>query len=475
MTTSLPVSTDVLVVGAGPVGLALGCALSELGVDHVLVDRAESPGQHSRATVVHARTLETLALIGAADDLVAVGRAGATVAVRNRDMLLLSVGFAGLDTPFPFVLTVPQDTTERVLGARLRSLGGRVRRSHELVDVRVRPSGVTAQVSAADGFVRSVRARYLVGCDGLHSAVRTLSGIGFLGHSGRQTFALAEVVMDWPNQVEAFTYFLSDRGALLVSPLPGDRFRVAAHVPLGTSPPDLAEVLRLLDTRGPAGVAGRVRALGASSTWGVQYRLAETFRAGPVFLVGDAAHVHSPVGGLGLNTGVQDALNLAWKLAAVLDRTAADALLDTYDVERRSVAEATLAFTERITEVATTGSTRVRDDVLVALGGVPAFTSWLARRLAQLDVRYGETAERVPPERGAAARLGWSLLAPTADGVAAARAAAGNSRTPLTVGLVEHLPHAVLVRPDGYAAATAPHGEARRLPAVLDAWLRKPG
>ncbi|MBB5954359.1 2-polyprenyl-6-methoxyphenol hydroxylase-like FAD-dependent oxidoreductase [Saccharothrix tamanrassetensis] len=466
MTRSLPLSTDVLAVGAGPAGLALGCALRASGVDHVLVDRAAAPARHSRAAIVHARTLELLALVGAADDLVACGRPGATVAVHSRDSVLLSVDFGGLDTPYPFVLGVPQEATERVLDARLRQLGGVVHRSHALVDVRRQESGVTAMVSDAEGVVHSVRARYLVGCDGLHSGVRDWSGIPFRGHTGPQTFALAEVEMDWPGALDAFTYFLSEQGTLLLSPMPNGRFRVAARVPCGSPAPDLAQVRRLLDAGGPRGAAERVRGLDVSSTWQVQYRLAEAFRAGPVFLVGDAAHVHSPVGGLGMNVGIQDALNLAWKLASVLDGTAAEALLDTYDAERRPVAEGTLAFTERVTEVTTTGSTAMRDDVLSALGSTPRFTSWLANRLAQLDIRYDGSAERVRPWPTTQARYGWSLLV-AAEGVAAARAAA--EHTPVLVGRADHLPQAVLVRPDGYTAATAPHAEAHRL---LGRWSR---
>ncbi|MFT7836020.1 FAD-dependent monooxygenase [Saccharothrix sp. BKS2] len=471
MPEPLPHQVDVLVVGAGPTGLTLGCALRSLGVDHLVLDQADEPARHSRAAVVHARTLETLALVGAADELVARGLPAPAATVRNRDGVLLSAAFHELGTPYPFALCVPQETTEQVLGARLRQLGGSVRRGHALIDVHEGQEGVTAVVADPGGTARVVRARYLVGCDGLRSAVRERSGIAFTGRTDPHVFALAEVAMDWSGPVDAFTYYLSPGGTLLVSPLPDGRFRVAAPVPPDAPAPDLAAVRRLLDDRGPGGA--RVRSLDVSSTWRVRYRVAETFGRGPVFLAGDAAHVHSPAGGQGMNSGIQDAVNLAWKLAAVLDGTAGSGLLRTYDAERRPVAEAAAAFSEQLTRAVTTGMHELRDDLVRSFGSTPRLTRWLATRLAQLDVRYGAVGHRVAPGPATTPRLGWSLLVPTAAGVAAARSAVVGR--PITVEPAEDRSDAVLVRPDGYAAATAPTAEVHRLPDELTAWLHGPG
>ncbi|MFD7656747.1 FAD-dependent monooxygenase [Actinosynnema sp. NPDC059797] len=470
MPETLPTHIDVLVVGAGPTGLTLGCALRSLGVDHLVVDQADGPARHSRAALVHARTLETLALVGAADELVDRGLPAPTATVRNRDGVLLSAAFHELRTPYPFALCVPQETTEHVLEARLRRLGGSVRRGHALIDVHDHQTGVTAVVADPAGAVRVVRARYLVGCDGLRSAVRERSGIAFTGRTDPHSFALAEVAMDWSGTADAFTYFLSPDGTLLVSPLPDGRFRLAAPVAPDAPAPDLAAVRRLLDTRGPAGA--RVRAVDVSSTWRVAYRLAETFGRGPVFLAGDAAHVHSPAGGQGMNSGIQDAVNLAWKLAAVLDGTAGPGLLRTYDDERRPVAEAALAFSEQLTRAVTAGTHELRDDLVRSVGSAPRLTRWLATRLAQLDVRYGEVGRRVPPRPATAPRLGWSLLVPTGAAAAARSAVAGR---PISVEQVEDREDAVLVRPDGYAAATAAAADVHRLVGELTAWLHGPG
>jgi hypothetical protein len=229
-----------------------------------------------------------------------------------------------------------------------------------------------------------------------------------------------------------------------------------------------------------------VREVRTASVWRVRERLAGAFRRGPVYLAGDAAHAHSPIGGQGLNTGIQDAVNLAWKLAAVLAGTAAPALLDTYEAERRPVAAALLAFTGQLTDVATVRDPEriaLRNEVLGAVGGLPSFSRWLARRLAQLELGYGGTAagppprpgQRVAPSAGLAAGLRWSLLVPAGTDLAPVRAAAAGCPAAPAVAAAAGLPHAVAVRPDGFAALTAPAADAATLPARLHAWLTAGG
>ncbi|WP_165953966.1 FAD-dependent monooxygenase [Streptomyces sp. 8K308] len=483
----LPSSTDVLIVGAGPTGLALAAAFRTLGVDHVLIDRAAGPAVHSRAAAAHARTLESLATIGAADALVARGRPGRAFVARDGERRIVSTPFDELDTPYPFVLAVPQETTEQVLQARLEELGGRVYRRHTLLDLGELYPGMNALVTDDEtGEVRAVRARYVVGCDGLHSTVRQRSDIDFVGHDRPHNFALIEFSMDWSGPEGEITFFFSPAGLLAVSHLPGDLYRIVALVDDDAGPPTLEEIQHLLDTRGPTAAGARVHHLEMASTWRVRHRLADTFAKGPVFLVGDAAHVHSPVGAQGMNTGIQDVFNLAWKLAAVLDGTAAPELLNTYNAERRPVAQGVLAFTSQLHDISTASdpnSVFLRNEVLSAASRIPEFQSWLANRLAQISARYPgaepgaqspAVGERMPPRPGMATGIGWSLLLPPGADSPAVKEAAAASATPIAVATVTDLPHAVLVRPDGHVALTSPAAEAAELPGRLAAWLRHP-
>lgn len=483
---SLPRSTDVLIVGAGPVGLTMGCALRILGIDHVIIDRAPGPAAHSRASAVHVRTLESLAAIGVADELVARSIPGRTFTVRDADKVLLSIPFAELDTRFPYALSIPQMTTEEILAARYAELGGIVHRNTTLLDLHEQFPGTAASIVDSDGGLRVVDARFVVGADGIHSVVRQRIGVGFPGAERPQTFMLAEVTMDWHGpQDEVVTFYFSPEGLGAVAKIPGDLYRVVALVDDEASTPTLADVQNVIDTRGPGAAGGRVRTVKMASTWRVHERLADTFAKGPIFLVGDAGHVHSPVGGQGLNTGVQDALNLAWKLGAVLDGTASPALLDTYTEERRPVAAGVLGFTGQLTEISTVtnpASIGLRNAVLDAVSELPDFRAWLATRLAGLHISYpsaGATEDPLSPGRRVASRegmatgIGWSLLVPESADQLAVKEAAESSATPIAVLAVDDLPRAVLVRPDGYVALTETPDNAAALPGALATWLRR--
>lgn len=481
----LPASTDVLVVGGGPTGLALACALRTQGVDHVVIERSPRPAPNSRAAAVHARTLESLATVGAADRLVARGRPGRAFAARDGEQVLLATPFDELDTPYPFVLAVPQETTEQVLDERLHELGGYVHRRHRLLDLGRQHPGVGALVADEEtGEVRAVQARYVVGCDGLHSTVRERSGIPFRGHDRPHNFALIEFEMEWDGPEGEISFFFSPAGLLAVSHLPGSLYRIVALVEDDTPVPDLPAVQAMLDARGPSAAGARVRSLEMVSIWRVRHRLADTFADPPVFLVGDAAHVHSPVGAQGMNTGIQDAFNLAWKLGAVLHGDAAPGLLDTYDAERRPAAEAVLAFTAQLHDVSTMrdpDSIALRNELLATVGALPSFSGWLANRLAQLAGSYGSgggarpaVGQRMPPRPGMAAGVGWSLLLPPDADQAAVEKAAAGGRLPIAVATVADLPHAVVVRPDGHVALAAPAPDAAALPGRLADWLQQP-
>jgi 2-polyprenyl-6-methoxyphenol hydroxylase-like FAD-dependent oxidoreductase len=372
--TALPARTDIAIVGAGPTGLALAVTLASAGIDFVVVDRQAEGANTSRAAVVHARTLEVLDNIGAADALVARGLQVSRFAVRDGSRRLLTVPFDDLPTAFPYTLMVPQCDTEEVLHARLRALGGDVHRPYEVSTVAQDEDGVTLTMHTGE----SLRAGYVVGADGMHSAVREASGIGFTGSAYDESFVLADVEMSWAPGPDEVSLTFGAAGLAVVAPLPGGHYRVVATVDEAPASPDLGFVQRLLDERAPG--QGRIARLAWSSRFRVQHRLADRYRADRILLAGDAAHVHSPAGGQGMNTGIQDGY--------ALGRAFATGALDDYEDKRRPVAERVVAFTDRMTRIATTrrpAARGARDAVLAMLGRLPAFRIRLATELAELS------------------------------------------------------------------------------------------
>lgn len=373
--TALPETTHVAIVGAGPTGLALAVTLAQSGIDFVLLDRLAEGANTSRAGVVHARTLEVLEELGAADALIARGLRLSRFTVRDGARRLLTVPFNDLPTRYPYTLLTPQYETEAVLLARLRELGGDVHRPYEVSAVEQDADGVTLTMRTGE----RLRAAYAVGADGMHSVVREAAGIGFTGSAYAQSFVLADVTMKWAPGPEEVALTFGTAGIFVVAPLPGERYRVVATVDEAPAEPGLPFVQRLLDERAPG--QAHVTSLVWSSRFRVHHRVADHYRAGRLFLAGDAAHVHSPAGGQGMNTGIQD--------AHFLGRAFATGTLDAYEARRRPVAEEVVAFTDRMTRISTaTGPLRtLRNTVLPLLGRVPAFRRNLATNLAELNYR----------------------------------------------------------------------------------------
>ncbi|HTU12942.1 MAG TPA: FAD-dependent monooxygenase [Allosphingosinicella sp.] len=398
----LPEYIDVLIVGAGPTGLALACALQQAGVDHLLIDALEAGQGLSRAAVVHAHTLEMLARIGVAAPLEAEGIPLSRFTVRDRDRPLLGVGFERLPSVFRHILMVPQSTTEAVLAARLESLGGRIHRGVEALVAARGAEGATVRVRTKAG-ERMIGARFVVGADGMHSVIRAAAGIPFDGETYGESFALADVRMDWPLRDEVSLFF-SPAGMMVVAPLPDGAFRIVATVEEGTEPKDLAEIQALLDARGPGGGAAWLRAVVWTSRFRVHHRLAGRYRAGPFLLMGDAAHVHSPAGGQGMNTGIVDAVVLGEALARVVRDGEGPALLDHYTALRRPAAAQVLAFASRLTRIATLRSRPgrlVRNLLLRLLDRLPPFKRKLTMALSGLGRR---PLARLPAGAGARPR-----------------------------------------------------------------------
>jgi len=465
---SLPDEVEVAVVGAGPTGLTLAGMLSGYGIQTAVLDGAAGPARHSRAAVVHARTLETLEPLGVADEMIGGGVVVPHFGVRDRDRLLLGVDFDGLSTTHPYTLMLPQDRTERILLGALREQGGRLLWEHEAVGLTQDEGGVELVVRGARG-ERRVRARYVVGCDGGHSFVRGALGIPFQGETYPQSFVLADVRMSWALPDDEVQLFFSPEGLVVVAPLPQGRHRVVATVDEAPAVPSLSNVQELLDARGPQAPRPRVEEVLWSSRFRVQHRIAASFREGGVFLCGDAAHVHSPAGGQGMNTGIQDAANLAWKLALAVGGLAPGSLLDSYERERRPVAKGVVSTTDRLTRLATVRSPllrRLRNALLPLAGRAGRLPRRLAKNLSELDVAYpagwsvdgSKTVERWAPKgQGVLSGLdpALALLVPEHQEKRAAEDAARFRTLPVRVVPRSHLGHAALLRPDGYVSGRA--------------------
>jgi 2-polyprenyl-6-methoxyphenol hydroxylase-like FAD-dependent oxidoreductase len=384
---TLPDTAQVAVVGAGPTGLAAACRLQGAGVDVVVLDQAAHGADTSRAAVVHARTLEVLEDVGMTSRLVAEGCVVPVFTLRDRSRVIARLDFAGLPTAYPYTLMLPQDRIEALLTARLGELGGRVHRPWQLTGVTSSPAGAVLEVSDAAGHRRQVAADHVVGADGMHSTVRRCAGIGFTGAEYEASFVLADVHLRWPLPDTEVQLFLSPAGLVVVAPLPGGRHRVVATVEDAPPTPGQDLVQALLDERGPGGA--RVESVVWASRFRVHHRLADAYRAGPLLLAGDAAHVHSPAGGQGMNTGIQDGLDLAGTLVDVIEGRVPDgaAALEDYGRRRRPVAEQVIALTDRATRMATLRSrpARAARNVTLSLATrLPAVRRRLAARIAEL-------------------------------------------------------------------------------------------
>lgn len=386
-----PVSTEVLIVGAGPAGLALRRALDRLGIASVLVDRHAAGLNTSRAAVIHARTLEVLEPLGVVPALLSQGLKTPDFCVREGGDLLLRIGFAGLPSPHPYALMCPQNVTEAVLAAGLGDRNATVWRPARLVSFAEVPGGIAAELDCSDAGPRQVHARWIVGCDGARSEVRAGAGIAFEGGDYAERFVLADVRMDWPLPRSEVSLFFSPQGLMVVAPLPGggaDRYRVVATV--DDPDPDVtpAHVHALLGTRGPRpGTTPAIRELLWGSSFHVQHRLAAQVWKGHALLCGDAAHVHSPAGGQGMNTGIQDAAELAAPLHRAL-REGDTGAIAAWAARRHAIAREVVRTTDALTRLATASSplARAARGALLGLADhLPFVRRRLAMQLAELD------------------------------------------------------------------------------------------
>ncbi|MFF2729086.1 FAD-dependent monooxygenase [Streptomyces sp. NPDC058008] len=380
--------TEVLIVGAGPVGLALGVDLLRRGTSVRVVDRDPTPHPHSKSLALWPRALEYFHRLELIDPLLerSLTVGALTYYLGGR---IVRVGFGSLGgTRYRYPVTLPQSATEEVLRQGFAAAGGKVEYGTEFVDCAQDADGVRVRLRV-DGRETESRARYLVGCDGAHSTVRERLGVAFEGATYPQRFLVADGVWDAPLPQNETHYFMNPSGVLVVTSLPGGRARVFLGLREEVAADRLAETARRLASER---CTVPIRAVGELQTgvFRVHRRMADRFRVGRVLLAGDAAHIHSPAGAQGLNTGLEDAGSLAWRLAGIRGETVAPDALEEWSRERRHTAASVVADSDRQTRMWTLSGWRstLRDGLLEAAGRSGVLDRFVAPRQTQLALTY---------------------------------------------------------------------------------------
>jgi 2-polyprenyl-6-methoxyphenol hydroxylase-like FAD-dependent oxidoreductase len=411
---------EVLIVGAGPTGLVLALWLKRLGIDVRIIDKTAEPGTTSRALAVHARTLELYRQVGLADELVEGGLKFAAVNVWVRGKLAGRAAFGDIGqglSPFPYILIYPQDQHEKLLIEHLRRVGVDVERLTELLDFEERSDHVIARLERSGGAQAKCKVAYLAGCDGARSRVRDVLALGYPGGTYERVFYVADVELHGGLADHELHVALDDADFLAVFPMKGENVaRIIGTVRLESEEHHEKLTWNDVSTSAIERLQVKVDRVNWFSTYRVHHRVADQFRRGRAFLVGDAAHIHSPVGGQGMNTGIGDAVNLAWKLAAVIRRRAADGVLRSYETERIAFAKRLVATTDRVFTFATRDgfiARRVRLDavprIVPALMNRTAVRRFAFRTVSQtlLDYRRGELSEGKAGSVRGGDRLPW--------------------------------------------------------------------
>ncbi|MGE0220317.1 FAD-dependent oxidoreductase [Mycolicibacterium sp.] len=339
----------VLIVGAGPTGLTAAMELSRMGVDVRIVDRAAQPAPESRALAVQARTLELLGARGVGDTMLALGNRAHTAALYARGRKLAPIELHRMPSDVNFILMLAQSETERLLAEQLAEQGVKVERGIEVTSIAVDdPARVQVTLRTGEGTEETVTAAYVIAADGPHSTLRKSLGMDFPGRTLPLNYVLADLYIEADLPHDQVSIFLGSPGFVAVFPMGGGRFRLMATDPQHWTPerrePAIEDVQRLYDAT--VHIPARLHTMNWSSRFRINSRHMRTLRAGRVFFGGDAAHVHSPAGGQGMNLGIQDMVNLSWKLAMVLDGRAKPELLDTFSSERLPAIRTVVRFTE---------------------------------------------------------------------------------------------------------------------------------
>jgi 2-polyprenyl-6-methoxyphenol hydroxylase-like FAD-dependent oxidoreductase len=484
-------TAKVLVIGAGPVGLTLAIELQRYGIDFRIVEQAAARTDKSKALVIWSRTLELLERSGLSDRFVAAGRKVDAANIIAGSKRIAHIGFHEVDSPYPYALIVPQSDSERLLEAALAERGIKVERQIEAVAIASDSGGATVSLRNADGRTEDARFDWVIGCDGAHSIVRHSLGMTFEGNTLPSDFILADVhLRGFPVPENELGVYWHEDGVLAVFPITPGRFRIVADLGVSDGPqpraPSLEDVQEVVDRRGPGGVT--VTDPVWLSGFRINERKVKDYRAGRLFLVGDAAHIHSPAGGQGMNTGMQDAFNLAWKLALVVKGVLPDgAVLDSYSPERSAIGDKVLADAGRLTALVLMRNhtaQAARNLIGGFVFGLAPVRRNMAKTLTEVTIGYPDSpingphigagpaaGARVPPvagqvPAGAGDSPRFALCTAADDSVRElcirhVDILESNLRPPLVEGAVH------LIRPDGYVACAVAAGDAERIDAYL--------
>ncbi|MBA2703157.1 MAG: FAD-dependent monooxygenase [Blastocatellia bacterium] len=350
--------TDVIISGAGPTGLALACQLVRYEVDFIIIDKAAGVTPYSKALGVHARTLEIYEQLGLAQKAVEQGTIAGKVRLLERGEVLGQVELSNIGkglSAYPFMLVLEQSRNEQLMYDWLKEHGQDVLWQTELEGFSQDATTVTAQVKVRSAESQTIAGKYLVGCDGPHSPVRHALGLAFEGSTFERLFYVADVVIDWKFTHDALTVCLAPHGVVAFFPMPGEkRWRIVGAFPEGHEKDEHEILYEEIEAqiKKEAQLELDITRVDWFSTYKVHTRHVDKFSAGRCFVAGDAAHIHTPAGGQGMNTGIQDAYNLAWKLALVLKHSAQPQILDTYNEERLPNAKRLTATTDRMFNLA---------------------------------------------------------------------------------------------------------------------------
>jgi len=384
----------VLIVGAGPVGLTMACELKRHGIDCRLLDQKAEPTQTSNAIGIHARSLEMMEDMGLVDEVLAQGLKIKGMHLYSTDLkLLISAQFSTLESKYAFALDLPQSKTEAILTKQLQQYGADVEREMKVTALAQKENSVAITVEHSDGHHETISARYLVAADGYHSTVRDLIDMPYRGDDMKQEFIMIDAPLTWDYANDDFHIFYHEDGPAVFFPMV-DSCRTIIEV---SSDPDFDAnkplsrdtFQKLLKTRWSFNFTlGEARWI---SHFFIHERIADHYRKDRIFLVGDAAHAHSPAGGQGMNTGMQDAYNLAWKLASVISHTLPKTILDTYEAERHPIAETVIDTAGKMTQIATVRSPIlriIRDFALRGLDKLPKLQARLTNTISGIGFDY---------------------------------------------------------------------------------------
>jgi len=383
----------ILIVGAGPTGLTLAHELLRHGIKSRLIEKTPTPSPNTKALGVMARTLELLAPSGITQEMIAQGVSVPTFSAWSAGRQLARFDFAnGIESPYPYILMIPQHTTEAILTDRIVRQGGTVERGVELVSLTQRADGVEVVLRSTSGIEERTWTSLLIGCDGAHSTVRHLLGAPFVGTTVEQSFTTGNVRMHWDLPHDQALAYLNRGRLITYFPLPDGHHRFIIAYQPGEAPQGevtLEEIQRAIDICGPKG--SRASDPGFLARYYVHQRKVEHYVHQRVILAGDAAHIHSPLGAQGMNTGMQDAMNLAWKLALVVQGRAPARLLESYQIERAAVGTRLLQDDEQLTHQAFLHhplATATRDCVAPCLTQLPQMQQVITSTAAELRISY---------------------------------------------------------------------------------------